>query len=151
MGMERTRVLFLCGRNTARSQMAEAFLNHLGGDRFEGESAGLEAGEALHPLAVRVMAEVGIDMAAQRPKRAFDLFQEGRLYDTVVAVCDAAVADRCPVYPEVTRRLSWPFPDPAATEGTEEERLEQVRRIRDQIRSAVEKLVASESGADPEN
>ena len=97
------------------------------------------------------MAEVGIDMAAQRPKRAFDLFQEGRLYDTVVAVCDAAVADRCPVYPGVTRRLSWPFPDPAATEGTEEERLEQVRRIRDQIRSAVEKLVASESGADPEN
>ena len=74
---------------------------------------------------------------------AFDLFQEGRLYDTVVAVCDAAVADRCPVYPGVTRRLSWPFPDPAAAEGSEEERLEQVRRIRDQIRTAVEDLVAA--------
>jgi len=139
--MDRIRVLFLCGRNTARSQMGEAFLRALGGDRFDAWSAGLEAGEGVHPLVQEVMREVGIDMSSHYSKSALDLLERGMEFDVVVAVCDAAVAGRCPDYPGVSRRLHWPFPDPAAAEGSLEERLEQTRRVRDMIRRAVEEFI----------
>jgi len=140
----RTRVLFICVRNGARSQMAAAWLNRLHGDRFEAESAGLEPG-ALHPLAVAVMREVGIDISENRTQSVFDLVKSGRLYSHVIAVCDEAGGERCPVFAGITRRENWGFPDPAAVTGTPEERLTAMRAVRDAIRARLENWVAGPS------
>jgi arsenate reductase len=140
--MTRERILFVCVHNSARSQMAEAWLNHLCGDQFEASSAGLEAG-ALNPLAVQVMKEVGIDISQKKTQTVFDLVKAGKVYSYVITVCDEASAERCPIFPGVTRRLHWSFPDPATVTGTTEEKLEKVRNIRDDIRSAVEEWCKS--------
>lgn len=129
-------VLFLCSANTCRSQMAEAFLRKHAGDRFVAHGAGLAPGEDIHPLARRAMAEVGLDMAGQRPKAAGEYLGR-RAFRYVVIVCDRA-ASRCPSsWPGVTERLFWPFEDPAALEGTEEERLARFREVRDLIEAKV--------------
>lgn len=130
-------VLFVCIHNSARSQMAEGFLNERCPNEFVAESAGLEPG-TLNPLAVAAMAEVGIDISGKATKSAFDLFKMGRSYSYVVTVCDETSAERCPVFPGGARRLHWSFPDPAALEGPWNERLAQARAIRDQIRSQIE-------------
>lgn len=117
--------------------MAEAWLNHVCGDLFEAESAGLEAG-TLNPLAVEVMKEVGIDISHKKTCNVFDLVKAGKMYAYVITVCDEASAERCPIFPGVTKRLHWSFPDPAAVTGTPEEKIEKVRQIRDGIRSSVE-------------
>ncbi|QTX32473.1 arsenate reductase ArsC [Aminithiophilus ramosus] len=143
--MEPLKVLFICGKNRARSQMAEAWLNRLGGGAFVAESAGLEPGPGVHPLAVAVMAEEGIDIAANSVDSVEAFFLEGREYDVVIAVCDAAKAGRCPVFPGKGERLHWPFDDPEGLEGTEEEKLAATRSIRDAIRSAVEAFIAARS------
>ncbi len=135
------KVLFLCGHNSARSQMAEAFLKEVGRQAFEVESAGLELADRINPLVVEVMKEIGIDLEGKRMQRVFDLFQQGRLYDYVIAVCDAAKAGKCPIFPGVCKRLHWPFEDPATLEGTWEEKLEKTRLIRDKIRHQVETWV----------
>ncbi len=135
------KVLFLCGHNSARSQMAEAFLKKIGREAFEVESAGLELADRINPLVVEVMKEIGIDLEGKRMQRVFDLFQQGRLYDYVIAVCDAAKAGKCPIFPGVCKRLHWPFEDPATLEGTWEEKLEKTRLIRDEIRQQVETWV----------
>jgi len=135
--MEKQKVLFVCVHNSARSQMAEAWLNHLCGDLFEAESAGLEPG-TLNPLAIEVMKELGIDISHKKPRSVFDLVKTGRLFSYVVTVCDEASAERCPVFVVVTKRLHWSFPDPATVTGTTEEKLEKVRKIRDEIKSSVE-------------
>ena len=135
------KVLFLCGHNSARSQMAEAFLKEVGRQAFEVESAGLELADRINPLVVEVMKEIGIDLEGKRMQRVFDLFQQGRLYDYVIAVCDAAKAGKCPIFPGVCKRLHWPFEDPATLEGTWEEKLDKTRLIRDEIRQQVETWV----------
>lgn len=136
------RVLFVCGQNTARSQMAEAFLNSLGEGRYEAESAGLEAGPGINPLAAAVMKEVGLDISGNAVKKVFDLYIAGKTYHYVVAVCDKAKADRCPIFPGMlVERLDWPFDDPAALEGSEEEKLEGARRIRDLILGKVKEFI----------
>ena len=136
------RVLFVCGQNTARSQMAEAFLNSLGEGRYEAESAGLEAGPGINPLAAAVMKEVGLDISGNAVKKVFDLYLAGKTYHYVVAVCDKAKADRCPIFPGMlVERLDWPFDDPAALEGSEEEKLEGARRIRDLILEKVKEFI----------
>ncbi|MCX8116413.1 MAG: arsenate reductase ArsC [Desulfobacterota bacterium] len=137
--MEKIKVLFICAHNSARSQMAEAWANHLCGDWIEADSAGLEPG-TLNPLAIEVMREVGIDISHKKPKSVFELVKAGKLYAYVITVCDEASAGRCPVFPGVTKRLHWSFPDPAELTGTEEERLERVRKIRDDICGAVEEF-----------
>ncbi|GFE62480.1 arsenate reductase ArsC [Geobacter sp. AOG2] len=142
---KKIKVLFVCVHNSARSQMAEAFLNHLAGDRFEAHSAGLEPG-TLNPLAVEAMAEAGIDISANRTKSVFDFFKRGAIFNYVVTVCDGANAERCPIFPGITHRMHWSFEDPAALAGTHAEKLEAVRRIRDQIRDAVASFV-TEQGA----
>ncbi len=140
------RVLFVCGQNTARSQMAEALMNSLGHGRFEAESAGLEAGPGVNPLAIGAMKEIGIDISGNEVKKVFDLYVAGKTYHYVVAVCDKAKADRCPIFPGMlVERLDWPFDDPAALEGSEEEKLAGARRIRDQIKEKVEELIRSAS------
>jgi arsenate reductase (thioredoxin) len=129
-----TRIVFLCGHNTARSQMAEGFLRALGADRFRAESAGTVAGE-LHPLAVRAMREVGIDISAQRSKSIDDLAGP---FDVCVTVCDA----NCPIPPAAGLQLRWKVPDPALARGTEDERLAAFRVVRDGIGKRVRVLVA---------
>jgi arsenate reductase len=132
----KVKVLFVCIHNSARSQMAAAFLNQIAGDGFDAQSAGLEPG-TLNPLAVEVMKEVGIDISANRTNSVFDFFKNGSLFDYVITVCDGANAERCPVFPGVTSRVHWSFADPAAIDGEWEHRLAATRLIRDEIRSSV--------------
>ncbi|BAP55165.1 low molecular weight phosphotyrosine protein phosphatase [Thioploca ingrica] len=131
--MAKQKVLFVCVHNSARSQMAEAWLNHFGGEQFEAESAGLSPG-TLNPLVVKVMQEVGIDISHKKTRAVFDLFQTGRLFAYVITVCDETSAEKCPVFPGIAKRLHWSFPDPAALTGTEEEKLAKTREIRDLIK-----------------
>jgi arsenate reductase len=127
--MSRPRVLFLCTHNSARSQMAEGFLRALAGDRFEAGSAGTEK-TSVHPLAIRVMAERGIDIAGHTSKLYADVASPS--WDHLVTVCDDA-SERCPWVPASVTRLHWSFPDPSRASGSEEERLAVFRRVRDQI------------------
>ncbi len=131
-----TKVLFLCVHNSARSQMAEAFLKAEAGDRFKAESAGLEPGR-LNPFVVRAMAELGIDISRNLTKSVFDLRATGRTFDSVVTVCSKEAAERCPVFPGKVERHHWPFDDPSGFTGSEEEIMAGVRRVRDEIRAAV--------------
>lgn len=142
MNMKKSRVLFVCIHNSARSQMAEAWCNHMYGDFLEAESAGLEPG-TLNPLAVRAMMEVGIDISQKKTQDVFELVKAGRLYSYVITVCDQAAAERCPIFPGVTKRLNWSFADPASLKGTDEEMMSAVRRIRDAIRGAIVEWVDS--------
>ena len=127
--MIRPRVLFLCTHNSARSQMAEGLLRALADDRFEAGSAGTEK-TAVNPLAIRAMAERGIDISGHTSKRYSELAPE--TWDYLVTVCDDA-NERCPWVPGSVTRLHWSFPDPSRAAGTEAERLAVFRRVRDQI------------------
>jgi arsenate reductase len=135
-GMKKTKVLFVCVHNSARSQMAEAFLKEIAGDRFEVQSAGLEPG-TLNQDVVAVMKEIDIDISHNLTKSAFDLYKKGVLFDYVITVCDQASAKKCPIFPGITKRLHWGFPEPSSLKGTDAERLEEVRGIRDQIRERI--------------
>ena len=123
------RVLFLCAHNSARSQIAEGFLRSFAGDRFEVQSAGTKA-TRVHPLAVSVMRELGVDISQQESKSVDEV---GEGWDVVVTVCDSS----CPVPPRSGLKLRWKLPDPSAARGTEAERLVVFRGIRDSIRSRV--------------
>jgi arsenate reductase (thioredoxin) len=137
--MTRPRVLFLCTHNSARSQMAEGFLRHLSGRTVDVASAGTEA-TRVHPLAIRAMQEVGIDIRAHRSKSVDAL--RGDRWDYVITVCDAA-NERCPVFPGDTTRLHWSFEDPSRVTGTEDQRAGAFRQVRDQIRGRIADWVAS--------
>lgn len=136
--MPKKKVLFVCIHNSARSQMAEAWLNHVCGDFFEAQSAGLEPG-VLNPLVVEVMKEVGIDISHKKPQGVFDLYRDGKLFNYVIAVCDGASAEKCPIFPGALERIHWSFPDPSQVQGTKEEKLAQIRPIRDAIKAKIEK------------
>ena len=131
--MDKKRVLFVCVHNSARSQMAEAFLKQMAGDRFEVESAGLEPGK-LNPVAVEVMKEAGIDISQNKAKSVFDFYKQGRSYDYVITVCDESQSGKCPIFPGRGQRLHWGFDDPSGFRGTEEEKLEKTREVRDRIK-----------------
>jgi arsenate reductase len=129
--------------------MSEAFLNSLAGDRFEGHSAGLEPGK-LNPLAVEAMKEAGLDISGNATKSVFDLFKRGELFAYVITVCDAEAAQRCPVFPGLTTTLNWSFPDPAAFQGSWEERLARTRAVRDAIKARIEEFIRDvDSGKKP--
>ncbi|MBN1904768.1 MAG: arsenate reductase ArsC [Deltaproteobacteria bacterium] len=136
---DKARVLFVCIHNSARSQIAEAFLNHLAGDRFEAESAGIEPSE-LNPLAVDVMREVGIDISNNRSKKVFDLYKQGRLYNYVVPVCDDA-AEKCPIFPGFARVIQWSFQNPETFTGSYQERLIKMRGLREEIKNKIEQFI----------
>lgn len=137
--MQKQRVLVMCVQNSARSQMMEAFLKKHGEDLFEVYSAGLEPAE-VNPLAIKVMSEIGINIADQRSK-SFKEFLGHLQFSYVITVCKK-MENNCPfVFPVVRNYLSWPFDDPAATEGSEEERVIIFRKIRDQIENRVIKWV----------
>jgi arsenate reductase len=142
----KTKVLFICVHNSARSQMAAAWLNRICPDEFEAHSAGLEPG-TLNPLAVQAMREGGVDISRNKTQAVFDVFKTGTFFPYVITVCDASEAESCPIFPGVTKRLHWSFPDPSALTGTHEERLEGTRKIRDQIRARVEMWCEEMCGA----
>jgi arsenate reductase len=136
------RVLFLCVHNSARSQMAEAFLKKHGQGRFEAESAGLEPGK-LNPYVVRAMAELGIDISNNAAKSVFELVEAKKTYQVVVTVCSKEAAERCPIFPGLGEKLHWPFPDPSTFSGSEEEIMARLRQVRDMIEEAVKIFIAS--------
>jgi arsenate reductase (thioredoxin) len=136
----RGRVLFVCTHNSARSQMAEGMLRDLAGDRFEVHSAGTEATH-VRPLAIRAMDEISIDISRQESK-TLDRYL-GESFDYVITVCDEA-NEACPFFPGAKNRLHWSFEDPSQAEGSEEERLEVFRRVRDEIRERIEQELVNE-------
>lgn len=133
------RVLFICVRNSARSQMAAAFLRRACKDELPVESAGLEPG-SINPLAIATMQEVGIDISGNSTQSVFDVYKSGKLFTHVITVCDESSAEACPIFPGIVNRLHWSIPDPAALSGSWEERLEAVRPIRQEISDRVDGL-----------
>ncbi|WP_428563000.1 MAG: arsenate reductase ArsC [Solidesulfovibrio sp. DCME] len=133
------RVLFICVHNSARSQMAEAYLQRFCGQAAQVESAGLDP-TAINPLVAAVMAEEGIDLSGKKTRKVFDLYKDGKLYDIVITVCEESLEEQCPVFPGVTYRLHLPFPDPAGVVGDAAAQLAKVRAIRDRIKERMRGL-----------
>ena len=134
------RILCLCVHNSARSQMAEAYLRLFGGDFIDAESAGLEPG-MLNPYVVRALREDGIDIAGKKTQDVFDLYRAGRTYHFVITVCSKEAAERCPLFPGRSERQHWPFDDPSSFVGADDAILAQVRGVRDAIREKVRTFV----------
>ncbi len=134
------RVLFICVHNSARSQMSEAFLNKLGKGKFFSESAGIEPG-SLNQTVVKVMAEIGYDISGNKTKSVFDIHKQGKIYDYVITVCDTEAAEKCPIFPGKVNRLHWEFKDPSGFNGTEAEKIEFTRKVRDQIKVKIEEFL----------
>lgn len=132
------KVLFVCVHNSARSQMAETFMNDLGKGLFKAESAGLEKG-SLNPYVVKVMEEAGYDISHNLTKSVFDFYKEGRIYTFVIKVCDEINGQKCPIFPNAVNNIRWNLEDPSKFNGSEEEILEKTKEIRDRIK---EKVVA---------
>lgn len=137
------KVLFLCTGNSARSQMAEGYLRHIAGERFEALSAGVSP-KGMNPLAVRVMREAGIDISGQRSKAAKELLGTEMQY--VVTVCSKA-RESCPVFPSTFKFMHWDIEDPAGVEGSEEEKLAAFRAVRDELCGRVRGYFGTGGGA----
>jgi len=139
---EKIKVLFLCTGNSCRSQMAEAWLRELGGNRYEVYSAGLEP-HGVNPYTILVMEETGYAMSGHRSKHLDEYI--GKIeFDFLITVCGNA-DERCPYFPGMGTRLHWPFEDPAAFEGPEDEKIEQFRMIRDQIKNKIRSWLDEEA------
>ena len=138
-GVKKKKVLFICVHNSFRSQMAEAWLNHICGEEFEAQSGGLEAG-VVDPLAIEAMSEVGIDISQKRTRKVFDIWKSGVAFAYVIKVCSEAESNAraCPIFPGVTVKLTWPFPDSSTFQGTKAARLERTRQVRDAIKARIE-------------
>jgi arsenate reductase len=136
MSESKRRVLFVCIHNSARSQMAEAFLKKYGGNAYDVESAGLEPGR-MNPNVIAVMKEVGIDLSNKKTQGVFDLYKKGTEYDVVITVCDGASAGNCPVFPGGGNRIAWSFEDPSSFKGSAEEILQRTRNVSDEIEKTV--------------
>jgi arsenate reductase len=136
MDNDKIRVLFLCVHNSARSQMAEAFLKKYGGKRFSVHSAGLEPGR-LNPIVVEAMSEEDIDISRNRVKGVKEFLDRGVAFDYVVTVCDESNAERCPVFPGDVERLHWGFDDPSGFTGSHLEKLDKTRAVRDKIEDKI--------------
>jgi len=130
------KVLFVCIHNSARSQMAEAFVNRLAGGRVVAQSAGLTPGK-LNPVVVDVMKEEGIDISRNKTKSVADFFVSGEQFDYVITVCDESSAEQCPVFPGKAKRLHWGFEDPSSLAMSAEDKIKRTRLIRDQIKNKV--------------
>ena len=133
--MSKTKVIFLCTHNAARSQMAEAFLRKYAGDYFDVYSAGFDP-KPIHPLTIKVMKEIGYDLSNQQPKDLWQLIRN-EYFGIAITVCKRSEEEDCPTIPGTSTRLYWNIEDPAAFEGTEEEKLAKFREVRDQIHERV--------------
>ena len=137
--MGKPRILFLCTGNSCRSHMAEGWLRHIAGARFDAFSAGSRPAGFVHPLAVRAMSEAGVDISGHRSK-SLDEFA-GQEFDLLVTVCDDA-REACPVFAGATRQVHWGFDDPARATGSDEERMVVFRRVRDEIGSCIREFLS---------
>ncbi|MCA6364682.1 MAG: arsenate reductase ArsC [Bacteroidetes bacterium] len=133
-------VLFVCIHNSARSQMAETYLNHFGAGKYRAQSAGIEPGK-LNQVVVKAMHDDGFDISGNGTKSVEEMLQSRQLFDFVVTVCDEASAERCPVFPGPGKRLHWGFPDPSSFGGDEAEKLKQTIIVRNAIRQKVQEFV----------
>lgn len=140
--MDNIKILFVCIHNSARSQMAEAFVNTYYGDKFNAESAGLEPG-ILNPLVVKSMSEIRIDISQNKTKDVFEFYKSGKMYNYVITVCDEASGQRCPIFPSALKSIHWSFEDPSSFTGTEEEKLIKIAKVRDAIKTKIEEFINS--------
>jgi arsenate reductase len=138
--MNPIKVLFVCIHNSARSQMAEAFLNRLGDGKFIAESAGLEPGK-LNPVVIEAMKAAGIDISNNQTKTVDEMIARGNNYSFVITVCDETNAERCPLFPGASKTIHWSFEDPSAIMGSFEEKLNKTIIIRNQIKSRIESWI----------
>lgn len=136
--MPKQKVLFICVHNSARSQMAAALLNKMCGEFFEAQSAGLEPGR-LNPLAVEALSELGIDISGNRTQSVFDIWRSAKhIFAYVISVCAESEDKGCPIFPGVTQRLHWEFPDPSKFTGSHKERLAKTREVLERIRARID-------------
>jgi arsenate reductase len=139
-------VLFICVHNSARSQMAEAFLKKYGDRLFSVKSAGLEKG-VLNPLVVKAMAEIGIDISKNKTKTVFEVFKDNNTFDYIITVCDKKAAESCPLWPAMIKTpvkyIHWNFTDPSSFEGTKEEKLAKIHIVRDSIEEKIKEFVTN--------
>jgi arsenate reductase (thioredoxin) len=140
------KILFVCIHNSARSQMAEAFLNAICAENFFAQSAGIEPGQ-LNPIVVEAMREAGIDISRNATKSVSGFIESREPFDYVITVCDETSAERCPVFPGAAKRLHWGFPDPSSFTGTPEEKLARTREVRDTIKTRIDAWCAQMCGA----
>lgn len=138
--MNKIKVLFVCVHNSARSQMAEAFLKKIGGKKFEVVSAGLKPGK-LNPIVIEVMKEAGIDISHNQTKSVFDFYKQGKPYNYVITVCDESQSQGCPIFLGGSKKVYWGFSDPSSFEGSQDLKLEKTRVVRDQIKYQIEEWV----------
>ena len=134
------RVLFVCEHNSARSQMAEAFLKKIGGDVFEVESGGIEAG-IINPLIIEVMQEKGYNLQEKTTQTTLNLLKQGKRYDIIITVCSREASEQCPIFPGRALRMNWPFDDPSKVAGDKNTKLETIRKIRDKIEEKIKAFV----------
>jgi len=130
------KVLFICIHNAARSQIAEALLKKFGGEKYEVASAGYLP-TTINPLVVKIMQEEGVDLSEKKTQSVFSLIQAGNFYGYVITVCNRAKETECPVFPGVTKKLHWDLEDPEDYAGTEEEKLDKIRALKDRIKQLV--------------
>lgn len=136
------KTLFVCIHNSARSQIAEAYMNKFGSEYgLEAESAGLTPGK-LNPYAVIAMMEDGVDISKNSCKSVFDFHKEGRKYNYLITVCDESSAETCPIFPGMLKRMHWSFDDPSSFEGSDQEKIAKTRIVRDEIKESVIKLIS---------
>lgn len=140
--MNKIKILFVCVHNSARSQMAEAFINNFYKDKFIAESAGLEPGK-LNPLVVKSMQEIGIDISQNKVKDVFEMYKSGAFFNYVITVCDEASGQRCPIFPGTIKTIHWSFEDPSTFTGTDEEKLKKIAKVRDEIKLKIDEFVNS--------
>ncbi|MDW2799239.1 arsenate reductase ArsC [Clostridium boliviensis] len=141
MEREKIKVLFVCVSNSFRSQIADAILNHKYGGSFVAESAGFRK-KSINPLAIEVMKEYGLDISNKSVDELLDFYNQGRKYDYVITVCNRGEEEDCPIFPGNVTRLSWrEFRDPDDFTGTEEEKLEMARKLRDDIAKRIDEFV----------
>jgi len=137
---KKIKVLFVCVHNSARSQMAEEYLRRVGKELFEVESAGFEP-TSVNPLVIAAMEEDGFDLSTKKTQAVWNLFREGKYYNYVITVCDRTHEKECPIFPKPFVQLKWSFPDPESFFGTDSEKMEQIRALRDDIRTRIEQFV----------
>jgi arsenate reductase (thioredoxin) len=136
--MTKTKVIFICTHNSARSQMAEAFLTKYAGEHFEVYSAGYNP-QPIHPYTISTMQELGYDLSKQQPKDLWELAKK-RHFGIIITVC-RKTEENCPTIPGTSTRLYWNIDDPAALQGTEEEKLAKFREVRDQILAQIKNFL----------
>jgi arsenate reductase len=136
----KTKILFVCIHNSARSQIAEALINKFYGDKFIAESAGIEPGK-LNPLVVKSLKEIGIDISNKPTRSVNEVLQSRKEFDYVITVCEKEAADKCPIFPGKGEKIQWSFPDPSKFIGTDEEKLKKIREVRIEIYENIKKWI----------